>query len=551
MRMASRLAVVSLALACSSPAGAPPAQSSRAGVDRPAPPPTAAEARATPPSPSPIGPPAAPPPPAVPPRIATGDIGTRAPVVIEAVSPDGDWMAICQARADTDGDGKIKVMVGHHGDMQGDAMQAYLVRGAGPGEPIDALVAHDPSGRFAVIARRGELVLIDTAAGHDTVLPGGVTADDDGSFGGHRAASFDGDGRQLAYLRARGGGEEVVVRDLADGRERVVTPTAGKLWRAELDPGGQVLWLRVMERDTDGDGAVGPPQLRTSLSGRHCRGPVMSYSTGGWQGDRPTTWTARRADGWTARRDDDAIGTLGDALVRRRTDGALMIERAGAQREAVPAACAGRVMHADARTDTLYVACAARAVRDRDGIMSAPLERYRRGALTDLDERVQLVGEEDEFHRADPLLTVAARSARTHRVLNVETGTIGELPLGAPDAVIGDAVLMLPYPYESGRFFFDLRTGRRERLGVALGWESTRRAGDLLAIEDRAGGSVVLDLARRRAVGRVPVRALAVARSGHALVGSGHTRGVGRLMGLPRGPLRWVTPIPRKPAGKR
>lgn len=56
---------------------------------------------------------------------------------------------------------------------------------------------------------------------------------------------------------------------------------------------GQWAKVLVIARDTDGDGKLTWPSVRTSLSARDCRGPVMSYSIGGWTGD---TWEERWLD---------------------------------------------------------------------------------------------------------------------------------------------------------------------------------------------------------------------------------------------------------------
>jgi hypothetical protein len=475
--------------------------------------------------------------------VPTGEIGTPHPLLLQAAASDAGWVAMCQARADTDGDGSVTVAVGRHGDTSGDALQTYFVQGSGPGVPIDALVAVDPTGRYVVVSRGRDLVLLDTARNKEQVLAGGLTVDDPNPLGSHRAASFDGAGRRLAYFRLRGGKEQVVVHDLADGNEQVVTPVPGALWRAQLDPGGEVLWLWVLDRDTDGDGVIGQPQAKTTLAKRGCRGPVSVFGRYGWRGDKPTQWTARRDDGWTAREDATAIGAMGSAIVRRRPDGALVRESGGAEREIVAASCGGRVVHADAASDTLHVVCAARGKPDSSSFVRAPLERYQGGTRKALDVETQIkTHDSDEFHRADPLLTIYGADENTHRVLNVATGTIGKIPLGAPDATSGDSVLLRPYPYKTGHFFIDLRTGAREAVPAKLGYWGREREGDLLAIGAEDGGGIVIDLASRRILGRVPGTPLALARSGHVLLSPTDTGARPALNNIPRGPLKWVAP---------
>ncbi|HEX3766473.1 MAG TPA: hypothetical protein VHW23_47595, partial [Kofleriaceae bacterium] len=47
----------------------------------------------------------------------------------------------------------------------------YLIRGGGPGEAIDALIAVSPDDRWLVVLRAGKLVLIDDIGQRETTLP--------------------------------------------------------------------------------------------------------------------------------------------------------------------------------------------------------------------------------------------------------------------------------------------------------------------------------------------------------------------------------------------
>src|ERR1700742_2919510 len=75
------------------------------------------------------------------------EIGTAHPVGIIAASADGRWVAICETRR---GAG---------------SSASYLVRGAGQGDAIDALVAVSPDDRWLVVLRERRFVLIDDATG--------------------------------------------------------------------------------------------------------------------------------------------------------------------------------------------------------------------------------------------------------------------------------------------------------------------------------------------------------------------------------------------------
>src|SRR5687767_8392750 len=87
--------------------------------------------------------------------------GTASPTVLEYASPTGDVIVMCQARADTNGDGKVEVTIGHHAEPHGDRMRPYLCLGPGPGEEIDEFVAGSPTGRHVVVVQKGRLLAVD------------------------------------------------------------------------------------------------------------------------------------------------------------------------------------------------------------------------------------------------------------------------------------------------------------------------------------------------------------------------------------------------------
>jgi hypothetical protein len=215
-------------------------------------------------------------------------VGTKHPVVMEGWARDGSWIAICQARQDTDGNGKIEIHLGHHGDLYGDAMTPYIVRHDGKGDPIDALVGTQRD-RWVVAMRGGELALFDAQRGSWEQLRADVR-DDGVPVGPHRAASVAKAGDRMVYFKDD---QTMIVRELSTGVEKVVIVPGVKLWRVAVEALGHWAQVFVIAKDTDGDGMLTWPRIKTSLSARGCRGPVMSYSTGGWSGDK---WEERWLD---------------------------------------------------------------------------------------------------------------------------------------------------------------------------------------------------------------------------------------------------------------
>ena len=224
-------------------------------------------------------------------------IGTRSPGVEYGVDLQRRWAAICEAREDTDRNGKLEVQTFHHGDTGGDQLQPYLVLGSGPGTAIDDLVDSDPEGRWLVVTRRMCVHLVDVRSGKATVLAGADGRSGDPIDGRHRAARFSRDGTSLLYIRSDGARALVVQRDLSSGVERILDPNPGpnpgpnpdpgELSRAFFESTGQFVVMEVVTRDTDGDGQLRPPRLATTLRARRCRGPVISSSSFGMVGDRP------------------------------------------------------------------------------------------------------------------------------------------------------------------------------------------------------------------------------------------------------------------------
>lgn len=278
------------------------------------------------PSPARAAPAAAPP---VGPTFAAGSgvLGTAHPFVFVRADPRARWVVACQAREDTNHDGRIEVGIGHHGDVFGDEMKPYLFLGGGAGLALDDFVAAEPSGDRLAFVRGGRLLVLDaeTRTTLDLSALGADASDDPNPFGGHRALSFDGRGT-LLYVRGEGERAVAVVRTAA-GAESIVSPGPGLLWRAGITPGGGFVVAHVVGKDANGDGALTIPKTSTSLSKRGCRGPITSYSTGGVAGDQPEVRVAP-LHGEVAAAVEGVTGDYGDALVVESARGMELIRGA-------------------------------------------------------------------------------------------------------------------------------------------------------------------------------------------------------------------------------
>lgn len=323
-----------------------------------------------------------------------GAIGTPHPLALQAMAHDGSWLVICQARSDTDGKPGIEVHLGMHGMTGGDRLDPYLVLGSGAGLPIDSFASGALDGRWVAVIRNGALALIDAQRRTELVLPGADVRDDGYPFGHARAASLAANGTRLAYLRRDHERDQIVIRDLPSGDERVV-PVAGLVWRVDVDDAGRWAQVYVIRADTDHDGKLAWPAMATSMSARGCRGPIMSYSTGGLRGDKPTELWLDLASG-TIVEDPTIVRAVGDQLLRVAADDTV---RLGSDVIA-GAACHAELRYVSASPPRVLATCGARAEPDPQTTAKAPVRVLGAGldvATTELAERYPARDREPEL----------------------------------------------------------------------------------------------------------------------------------------------------------
>src|SRR6185503_17740447 len=118
----------------------------------------------------------------------------------------------------------------------------------------DEFVAADPNGRRVAFIRSGRLIVLDLDHKEEIDLTalGADARDDPSPFGGHRAASFDREGK-LLYLKMQGDHTALVVRSF-EGPVRVETTAKGTQYSFDeltFDPGLGLL----LRADLDEEGA--------------------------------------------------------------------------------------------------------------------------------------------------------------------------------------------------------------------------------------------------------------------------------------------------------
>jgi len=425
-------------------------------------------------------------------------LGDDASLYAVEAAPDGRWAALCT--------------------MHGTELRASLWRG---GEPvaIDDLLGSDHGGRFLALVVAGRALLRDTTNDVDVAL-------DVGDAPPARAdVSFDADGRRMAYVRRRGGRARVVVRSLETAQEAEIDPGDGRLWRASLDEGGAWVSLEVIARDTNGDGRLSPPYVFPPPPTRWCERRVSSCIHSYRAADGPEARVAP-ASGGTAIVVPGLLRVLGDTLLVRSPDGAVeLLDARGARTELVPASCGAEILDGDRRRQQIVALCAHEAQGDQaPAAFFSPAGRRDTGASFSLgvgSSRSFYAAPSGAFHDSGSTWVIDHAGTRLRRlpgVQGVRWSSEGRVILEHGDALA----------------LFDAALDTVTELPTASVFPWPRGLGPVVAV-----GRTLVDVAERRALGRVAGDVLAVTSDGRALVPAVPAPD-GR--GLPAGPLRWVRP---------
>ena len=486
---------------------------------------------ATPPAapltPPPTAPPTAPPATALAipnsPAFGSSAFGSDAPLLLEHASPDGHWVSLCLARKDSNGDGQLAASVGPRGELRGDAFERLLLAPDGD-LPIDGLLAADTSGRYAVVMQQGALVLWDAQRRESLDLSAlGVDARLSAqSFAELRTIAFDARSEQFLYVRRGQAGKRIVLRSLADGSERQLDPGPGEIWRARFDPGGVFVVAELISEDSNKNGRADFPAPFLTAP-RPCRGDPARFHTWVDRGDRPVT-VLLPLNGGARVLESDLVMPVADALLLRDASGALLLERAGKRRVLEPAACKGRIVHADAQRGLFIVGCA----QKKTGRVSLELvTANERKPLA-----IELASVELDRELSDAPRLVALYPGPDTMLFDADRREL--LPLRSADVVLATRAGRALIRRGNALLFYDADSRSERALPVTLD-----RYPDLLRSQPFVFVSpalVNLDSATLVAVSSA--RPLALSNTGQLLVPEVAADG----SRLARGPLRWLTP---------
>ena len=227
-------------------------------------------------------------------KFGAATFGTPHPFLLQSWSHRWGWVAACQPREDTDGDGRIELSMGLHGETLGDEPQAFFFAKPGDGERIDRFLSRDESGRFAAYVQDGRRLVYDASSGKvlDLELVIGASVHEDAksdpllSEVARRSVALSRDGR--AFVARRGpGGTEIVSVDITSGSQVTLHTTRFPLWSLQLADDERSLLISEVTSDTDRNGVLELPNVLTNLSSIACRGLATSFSRFVNGGDRP------------------------------------------------------------------------------------------------------------------------------------------------------------------------------------------------------------------------------------------------------------------------
>lgn len=479
-------------------------------------------------------------------------IGRATPTTLVQTDRHSRWLFYCQARRDTDRDGKLEVTEGSHGQLFGDELTGYL-RLRDEELRIDAVVAQSPDGDWLVVADPGGLVLHDVARGTSSRLKTApyrrTTAR---RVAAPRSAAFDRAGERVAYLRD-GSPHAVAVRTLDTAQETVFTlpHVTDRALRVAFDDDGRHLWVLADAVPTR-HGPTHDGLLRdAALHDTSCERDASSYYLDGEGVAGKTIAMLATLDGPPRFvPQPGALGLAGGQVVGIAANGALWLRDGAETITIAPSTCAPEVVYSDDAGRIAYVCVDPGSVFIRQG----PLFLFDGSRSRASGKRVRLPTHFRPPHQLGP----------SGRLIELEDGgwwdVLLQMPVPPPESPPRSPVHVLGrwrntelFVLKNGEpWIRDSLSDERTRVPTQVrldtdfdGYGFVSDGAHVVARVD-ATRTAVIDVASRRLRGCAPpldvVRA--IASDGRVLVSASP----GRIVF--QGPLRWEDPVacePRSP----
>lgn len=448
---------------------------------------------------------------------ASAELGTAHLLTVEAAARSGRWVVACQARdISPEAAAKLRRDVSARNVLSVSShMVPYLIRGGGPGEAIEQLVAVSPDDHWLVVRRGGKLLLVDDAGGREAALPAATV---EVSGRSRDVVAFDSDAAHLTYLQVTGAATKLVIRTLASQAERTVELPNEVVVGLVPEPIGH--WARLWFRGPDGADpgfVMHVPSLSPEDAAEiGLTDEIRTRPTRcGYRAEPPWRFGLHAVQAWldldtgAVHRDSDVLARLGGVEIRRSPDGALWTGEA----ELTPASCKARVLGLSAQPIRILAICQSDEERAALEVFGPGLH-VNAGTVPARPPNSAVQFFEGGYACVYPRTCIALRDGRV-------------VPQGDGDPIAWGAHVVAA---DRGGLFFP--TGPHPEARYPAGAGARQRAGAILSV-----GQVVLDLGEARILGQTPRPPLAVTTAGHALVAADADPGPWSM-----GPMRWVTP---------
>ncbi len=434
-----------------------------------------------------------------------------------AASPKGTWIAKCEARTDTDGNGRIATWEAHTKPAGGDTLFPYLVDETGAEHALDAWIGSTDEGRHIAYVQEGKLWLRDTQTHtlRDLSSNGADVRTPSHPYEAHRALTF-GFGSAV-YLRGKGIKTRSVVLDLQTGKTVTGAATPGEIYRSER--AGDWLLQAMLIDDTNGNGRLDWP--RPVAKGRMpCAQPGTAFPEFLDRGDK-VTLRAVPVNGKPGVVLNTLVATAGKSLIFRDQDRVLKQWKNRRTHEIAPKDCEAKVIAVHHPTEVALIACTKDPGRP-------PLELVGIGIREELGIDLGTARLNTAI-AVERLLPLYPRGNAT--LVDFQTRKL--VPLRAGDQVLatrGEGALIR----SRGALYWSTTDGTRNQLAKQAGDDEAVRLSETLALVHQT----VIDLVSGKRLATVPKDALWATRAGRALVPASAATDESVALG----PLRWVGP---------
>lgn len=253
-------------------------------------------------------------------------LGTEHPILTLTAAPDGDWVVACQARNDTDGNGRISVQPTYVGYL-GDKFELFLLSTSFPkGEAIQGFLTSDLQGRRVVFATEDHVVLRDWVSGEDWSLPVGAVG----------PVALDDAGKQLLYVVREDEKSWVVVRQIMERTEQRFSVGHKHVGFARFVGRGDWFQVKLADSPTSVRRSWGCPNKTNSI------GPAAMQTRPESDFHHPGRWQTLSTKGVYEGRLVVAAGQ--DQILVENAGGLDWIHSDGSVTGAVPAGCGARLL---------------------------------------------------------------------------------------------------------------------------------------------------------------------------------------------------------------